>query len=285
MQISLYIFMVQILFILSKDFLELNNESFNKLVESNKYDKNKKLLVIFYAKNCPNCEEAIKIISNDILKQYSYDNKIDFAKVDCDLKENIWLDMRFNITRIPYIILIKGNYFYELKSNYDKYELNNFINDRKDIRELKLIPNDTYLLEKQIIVFKYNINYITQYIYSHYGINISDNIIIFILIILFILFLWLLKYLLVLCCKRLCTCGFCSRFCRKKIDKTKIIKIIKEDNFSQKSNNDSGISGNDMVSKGEENESSDTSEITDSFFDKQIEHTIIEKKYIKKKIE
>ena len=283
MKYTLFIIIIKILFSLSKTFLELNNDSFNELVEKNKHNKNKKLLVIFYTKNCYNCQEAIRIITNDIFNEYKNNNKIEFGMVDCDLRENIWLNIRFNITRIPYIIIIKGNYFYELKSNYDKFELNYFINEQKDRRELLEIPEDISLIQKRIIIMRYTYIYINQYFESKYNITIHKNIIIFIFILFLILLLWLLFYLFSFCCWNLCFYKICKR---KKV-KRQIVQVIKEESISKISSN---VSGSDIISKEEGNNNvnndSDSSYISDSYFNKEIDRNIIEQKYYyKKKIE
>ena len=279
MGIKLLIISINILYIVSKKILELNNESFNRLVESNKYIKNKKLLVLFYSKNCYNCREAINIISNDIVERYKYDSNIDFGKVDCDLRENIWLNIRFNISRIPYIILIKGNYFYELNSNYDKYELEYFINNIKDKRDLIQLPDDVDIFTKRIIILKYTINYFRDYFQYYFNININQNIIIFILIILLIILLWIILYILeFFCCKII----FFRTF-RKKEEKKIIITQVKED-LSGISDN---LSGSKLESEEEDNNSRHTSELSDSLFNQEIEESQVIEKYkvYKEKIE
>ena len=281
MKYTLFVIIIKILFSLSKTFLELNNDSFNELVEKNKYDKNKKLFVIFYTKNCYNCKEAIRIITNDIFNEYKNNNKIEFGMVDCDLRENIWLNIRFNITRIPYIIIIKGNYFYELKSNYDKFELNYFINEQKDRKELLEIPEDISLIQKRIIITRYTYNYINQYFESKYNITIHKNIIIFIFVLFFILLLWLIFYLISFCCRNLCFYIICKR---KKV-KRQIVQVIKEESISKISSN---VSGSDIISKEEGNNNvnndSDSSYISDSYFNIEIDRNKIEQKYYYKKI-
>ena len=279
MRIGLLIIAINILLILPKKILELNNESFNRLVESYKYNKYKKLLVIFYTNNCYNCKEAINIITNDIIERYKYDDKIDFGKVDCDLRENIWLNIRFNISRIPYIILIKGNYFYELNSNYDKYELDYFINDIKGKKDLIKLPDDIDIFKKRIIILKYTINYFRDYFQYYLNISISQNCIIFILVILLIILLWVIKNIITFfCCKML----FC-RICGKTKEKKVVITQVYEDLSGISSN----VSGSKIESEEYDNNSNHTSDdISDSLYNKEIEESEIEEKYkIKKKVE
>jgi thiol-disulfide isomerase/thioredoxin len=249
MKIALFILFVKILLIFPKKILELNNESFNKLLELHKYDKNKKLFLVFYTKNCKNCKEAINII-NDIIDKYKYDKEIDFGKVDCDLRENIWLNLRFNITRIPYIILIiNGNIFYELNSNYDKFEISHFINDIKNDKDSLKIPNDIDIYKKRIIILNYTINYISQFFKYHFNINISKNLIIFILISLLLTFIYIIIDALKYCCINIILCGKC----RKKNENPEKKKIEDLSGIS------SNVSGSENESKSKEEEEIDNS--------------------------
>ena len=249
MKIALFILFVKILIIFPKKILELNNESFNKLLELHKYDKNKKLFLVFYTKNCKNCKEAINVI-NDIIDKYKYDKAIDFGKVDCDLRENIWLNLRFNITRIPYIILIvNGNVFYELNSNYDKYEISHFINDVKSNKDSLKIQNDIDISKKRIIILNFTINYIRQFFQYHFNINISKNLIIFILILLLFTFIYVIIEALKYCCSNIILCGKC----RKKSENPAKKKIEDLSGIS------SNVSGSENESKSKEEEENDNS--------------------------
>ena len=272
MKIVLLIIAIKIFFSFGKNIIELNNESFNKIVESNKYDKNKKLIVIFYTNNCKYCQEALNVISNEIIDKYNSDNKIDFGKINCDLKENVWLNIRFNITRIPYIILVKGKYYSELNSNYDKYELNDFINTPKDNKDLLLIPNDINMVQKRIIVTKYTINYVKDFFKSKFNIDLHQNIIIFILILSLILFLWLIKLLLEFCC-------YMFGICKKKKVKKEIVIASKDNDTSGLSGD---VSGSDLNSKGDDSDSY-ISGITDSLFKEEMDDKEVKK--IKEKID
>lgn len=265
----------------STTILELNEESLNNLIESNINDKNKILLIIFYANNCENCQEALNIIYNDIVAEYKH-NEIQFGKVNCDLRENIWLNIRFNITRIPYIILIKGNHYYELNSNYDKYEINSFINGKKEKIELLSIPNKITLIKKIIIII--NLAHKNSNIYStkYFNTNISINFMIFTIILCFIIFFWIIYYIFNLCCCNLCLCKLWNKIKNKNKNEKKykeIIEIFKSDNDSHINSNvsDSDLGsqvGNDLNISG----------LSDSIFKEEIDEIEIIKKY-KKKIE
>ena len=294
-----YLILILILKILlslsnTNTFIELNNDSFNELVKKYKCDENKKLLVIFYTKNCYNCNEAIRIITNDILNEYRYDNKIQFAKVDCDLRENIWLNIRFNITRIPYIIIITGNYFYELKSNYDTFELNYFINEQRGLKDLTRIPKDISIIQKRIIIMRYTITYINQYFESRFNMTFNKNTIIFIFVLFLILFLCILFYLIKWCCYGLW--GECLRcfglICKRKNNDKTVIKVIKEDSYTKISKKIIDISENELGSKEDENDidndndnCDDSLSLNDNSFNKEINSNDIKKKYFKAKSE
>jgi thiol-disulfide isomerase/thioredoxin len=272
MKITFLILFNILLLCKSTTIIELNEESLNNLIESNKNDKNKILLIIFYANNCENCQEALNIISNDI-NEYK-NNKIQFGKINCDLGENIWLNIRFNITRIPYIILIKGNNYYELNSNYDKYEIYRFINDKKDKIELLNIPNKINLIKKILIII--NLAHYNTNIYSkkYFNTKISINLMIFMIILFFIIFFWIIYYIVIFCCCNLCFYKFW-----KKNKNKEIIEIIKNDNASQTTSN---VSGSELGSQVDSD--LNISGITDSIFKEEIDEKEIVKKY-KKKIE
>jgi hypothetical protein len=260
--------------------LELNNDSFNELIEKNKYNINKKLLIIFYANNCEVCTEALNVINNNILDEYKYNSDIDFGRINCDLKENIWLNIRFNIKRIPYIIIINGNYYHELKSYYGKYELKSFINDKKDKNELIMLPDDISLIQKGIYIANHLINYYKNYFKSNFNLNINSNIIIFIFILFIFLLLWLLKCALVFCC-----CGLClGKICKRKKGIKKIVEI-NEDNIKDTEEKLSNISSNlseNEIGSNEGDNNLDVSGISDSLFKENNEVTI-KKNYKKEK--
>jgi len=269
-----FLFLINILLIYESTIItELNEESLNNLIESNINDKNKILLIIFYANNCENCQEALNIIYNDIINEYK-NNKIQFGKINCDLRENIWLNIRFNITRIPYIILVKGNNYYELNSNYDKYEINSFINDKKDKIELLNIPNKINLIKKILIII--NLAHYSTNIYSqkYFNTKISINIILFIIILFFIIIFWIIYYIFILCCCNL----FFFKF-RKKNKNKELIEIIKCENVSQAT---SDVSGSDLGSQVDSY--MNISGLSDSIFKEEIDEKEIIRKY-KKKIE
>ena len=277
---TLFIVAMKILLCLSKKILELNNDSFNYLIEKNKNNINKKLLIIFYANNCEPCTDALNVINNNILEEYKYNSDIDFGRINCDLKENIWLNIRFKIKRIPYIIIINGNYYHELNSYYGKYELKSFINDKKDKNELIMLPDDISLNQKIIYIANYMINYCKKYFKSNYNLDININIIIFVFILFIILLLWLLKCALVFCC-----CGLClGKICRRKKGIKKIVEI-NEDNIKDKDEKLSNISSNlseNEIGSNEGDNNMDVSGISDSLF-KENDEIIIKKKNKKEK--
>ena len=112
MKYSFYIFIsiLSLIFSFTGQISEINHDSFKSYIESNRYNENKKLLLIFYKQNSTLCEEAINAIEKYIIQDYNSESEIEFGKINLDLDNNIWLYLQFNITRIPYVILIKGIY-------------------------------------------------------------------------------------------------------------------------------------------------------------------------------
>ena len=154
MKYSFYIFIsiLSLIFSFTAQISEINHDSFKSYIESNRYNENKKLLLIFYKQNSTLCEEAINAIEKYIIQDYNSESEIEFGKINLDLDNNIWLYLQFNITRIPYVILIKGIYFYELNKKPDKYSIKEFITLSPYNMIKKKIPEEINTIRK--ILFK-----------------------------------------------------------------------------------------------------------------------------------
>ena len=238
----------------SSKFLEINRDYFQSYFNENKDNENKKLLLIFYKNNSTYCEEALNTIENKVIQNYNIESGIKFGKINVDIENNIWVNLQFNIKRIPYIILIEGNYFYELKQKPDEYSLKDFIDLEKDNSEKKIIPNEINSIRKIIIIINLTINFILQGIYSIFKISLNKNVIIFILLVILFLFFWIIQTIIYSIC-----CRFCFKRKKgkniqkkvKKIDKKKKKKTINEDEINKYS---SSVSEDEIGNKEDENE-------------------------------
>ena len=294
MKLSFYIFLSLLTLILSysKRILEINRDSFSSYLESNKYNENKKLLLIFYRQNSTFSEEALNVIENDIIKEYNSETGIDFGKINIDAENNLWLNLQFKIRTIPHIILIKGNYFYELNQKPDKYSIKEFINKEKDDSDKKRIPEEINITRKILIVTNLTIKLFRNFFYNIFKIRLNKNIIIFIIIFILIIILcfifWIIKIIISFICCKLC----CKKICKKnksmkkkkKNGGEKAINIIKEEKIDDKSSSDSGVSGSEVKDKddqGEENIDKNMPEINNDIFNEEISSEKIKEKYKK----
>ena len=265
-------------------FLKIVNSSTQKIYEINyasfrKYIKdNKKLLIIFYLKNNIFCEQALKTIENEIINDYSDESGIKFGKINVD-SENM-LSHKFNITKIPTIILIQEDYFYELDQKPDKYSIKDLIDLPKDNTKGKKIPEHFSIIEKILNIIEMTVNYIFKLVYSIFKIRLNKNIIIFILILIFFIFLWLIQKILCF----ICCCKFCRKCKNKKKKKNQINEYDGENYQISKEEIDkesSEISGDDNVNKVDDNSNNNIinkSEIKNIFNEDISEEQILKKK-------
>lgn len=236
-------------------FVKIINSSTRKISDINyvslqkHINENKKLLVIFYIENNIFCEQALNTIENEIIKEYNDESGVKFGKINVD-SENM-LSHKFNITKIPSIILIQENYFYELKQKPDKYSIKDLIDLPKDNTKGQKIPEHFSIIEKIINIIEMTVNYIVRGFYFIFKISLNKNIIIFILIIIFFFFLWMIKKILCF----ICCCRFCRKCKCKKKKKNEINKIDRENSQMSKEEIDkmsSDISGDDNMNKDDD---------------------------------
>jgi len=87
--------------------------------------------IVFYTATCPYCKQALKLITK-YLDGDDRNTEMNFGKVECD-EYNTFICYRFNITRIPYIIILENNRMYELNSFKNENSLIDFINSEKEV--------------------------------------------------------------------------------------------------------------------------------------------------------
>ncbi len=107
-----------------------------------------KLFLVFHVKNCPYCTHALKVLKNQVLKNFDEEEEIFFGSVDLDNQLNVWVGLRFNITRIPYIILIENNKIYHYENQFEESLVMKFINEEKNIEDAFDIPKEITLFSK-----------------------------------------------------------------------------------------------------------------------------------------
>ena len=274
MKYSFYIFIsiLSLIFSFTAQISEINHDSFKSYIESNRYNENKKLLLIFYKQNSTLCEEAINAIEKYIIQDYNSESEIEFGKINLDLDNNIWLYLQFNITRIPYVILIKGIYFYELNKKPDKYSIKEFINLSPYNMIKKKIPEEINTIRKILFVLKFTFRSFRIGFYNIFGISLNKNAIIFIFIIILCLIIWIIKEIMSFILGLFCLIKKIR--IRKNNKEEDIVKIKEADNYSE------NLSGSDIGNKHEEDDNNDndnTLKLKKGLFNQEMEEEELEK--------
>lgn len=133
-----------------------------------------KLFLIFHVKNCPYCTRALKVLKEQIVKNFEEEEELFFGSIDLDNQLNIWLGFRFNITKIPYIILIENNKMYHFESQFEESLVLKFINEEKNLEDGENIPEPVTFKTK----FKIAVKELTESmegLMNKIGINVRWN--------------------------------------------------------------------------------------------------------------
>jgi hypothetical protein len=114
---------------------ELNDNNFDTEVKDGHVNP---WLLIFSLKTCPHCVNA-----NDAITKMSVSN--DFGELDVSLGQidcnaNVMSCMRFNITRVPYIVYVHKNKMFEFDSLPTEHSLLKFIKEEKTLESVKPLP-------------------------------------------------------------------------------------------------------------------------------------------------
>ena len=211
-----------------KQIMIYEGDSFDTALQ-NSIKERKKLFVIFYINHCSYCAHSIKVLKEQVIKNYDDEDEIEFGSVNLDKQSNVWLGVRFNITKIPFIILIENKRMYKFREQlFEEPIVLKFINDEKNFEDSFDIPESVDWGTKFMIVFNeftQKIKEIMQSLLDKYKINIQwNNTMTYILLAFAIMILLFLEYKLL---------GFIKYIC--KFDKFGDIKIdengdeIKED--------------------------------------------------------
>ena len=131
----------------TKQIMSLEGEELDIQIKTS-MQSNFKLFLIFYVNNCPYCNMAIKILKTQIIKNFEDEDEINFGTINLDNQKNAWLGLRFNVTRIPYIILIEKNKMYLFQKNFEEKGVIYFINEEKNIEDAFDIPEEITFFSK-----------------------------------------------------------------------------------------------------------------------------------------
>jgi thiol-disulfide isomerase/thioredoxin len=288
MRYPFFLLFLNLLIFTSQELIEVNHSQLNKMILSNKDSINKKILVLFYIDECENCPQALNVLNSLSEEEYKNNNEIIFTKVNCNSDTNIFINMRFNITNIPHILIINGNFYSNLGTYPDKYNIKNFIQEVGNKERLLPLPDEINSFD---IIINNILDNLSSFFIQKLNINLGRTSMAIILIILFLFIL----YFLIRLFSKICCCCYCC--CRKK-EKINVIKIVKkekktccrccccrkkrqEDNNiiqEEKDNTDGDISGRDnIIQKDNNNNDSDLND--DNPYNKEMSNEDFINKY------
>ena len=147
---------------------------------------------------------ALKILKTQVIKNFEDEDEISFGSINLDEQKNVWFGLRFNVTKIPYIILIENKKMYLYQKNFESKEVIKFINEEKNIEDALDIPDEITFFTKFKAAMRElggNIEKILEKfgVSKTYGLQIAY----FLIIMGFISFIYLENKLLDLCRRRL----------------------------------------------------------------------------------
>ena len=223
-----------------------NSEKEIKKITGNELDtqiklaskSNTKLFLVFYVNNCFYCSHALKILTEKVIKNFKEKDKVNFCIIDLDDQKNIWTGLRFNISKIPYVVLIYKNKMYHYQREFEENSVINFIKEEKNIEDALTIPPPSTFLDKLYVVNK-QINENISLFFEKYGIRkeISNKISYLIIISCFFLFAYIEIKII----------SLCGNIFQKK--KTNVKKEEKDNNKNNTNNDNNTTKKTDKIKK------------------------------------
>ena len=175
--------------------------------------------IFFYSKTCGHCRRARKEIKK-LFDYFKDDKSLRFAQMEA--YDNTLTNVRFNITGVPYIILVENNTIFELDlfPNFENLKLfitTNFTEVQEDLKPLPKRVKFTYVAW---IIFKQTLDSITDSFnkfLKRKNINLQFNPYVFILTVLLAI---------ILCCTCMIKC--CIYCCCNDDDIARELKMLEE---------------------------------------------------------
>ena len=274
---------------------ELNDTSIDNIIQEGKIYR---WIILFYSNlnnNCTKEKKEIEIIFNS----FHGISELRFAQIN--INENIITKIRLNIKKIPYIILLENNTYYEMKLNLTHENLEEFIftifSEVKN--DLKIFPKKVKYFYILYVIYKEKLeNLIHEFnqILEKYGIKIHLNIKGFILSMIFIIILiyFCIKLLLYFCFSQneeisIELKKLEEEFNKRKEEIEKSMNKMKNINYTNGINNINGINKNNLISEEEEETDEDLygddeEEDEEDDDDEELEKLIEERRKIEEEI-
>ena len=190
-----------------KKIMILEGNAFDEALK-NSIEAKSKLFLIFFVNQCPYCEHAINILNDRIIGNYEDEDEINFGIVNLDKSSNVWLGVRFNITRIPFIVLIENKKMYQFQNQFEESIVLKFIEDEKVVEDSMDIPDNFGMMNKINAIIKditERLKLSMQIIFDKFGIKVKWNITMtYILLFIFFIIIIYLENKLINFIRRIC---------------------------------------------------------------------------------
>ena len=193
---TLLLFLINISSIKSKEINIFEGEAFNQELQKT-IESRKKLFIIFFAKNCDYCGYCVRVLKERIVQHYEDNNKISFGVINLDRQSNFWIGYKFNITQIPYIILIEEGKMYHFKEPFEEIKVVQFIDEEKNIEDALDIPDDVGLSQKINFFMAGLIRQISDFFIRFGFTNNTSNILACVLLFIFLVIMIYLEHKLI----------------------------------------------------------------------------------------
>ena len=225
---------------------DLNDMIFDYMIREGKIYR---WFILFYSKTCGHCRRARKEI-NKVFEDLKTNKTLRFAQMEA--YDNTLTNVRFNITGVPYIILIENNSILELDLFPNYENLKNFIstNFSEVKEELKPLPKRVKFTYVAWVIFKQTLDSITEgfnNLLKRHNINIKFNPLTFVITVL---------TTIILCCVGMVKC--CIYCCCNDEDIAKELKLLEEqynlEMEKRKQKGEQGQEDENQEGKGEDNE-------------------------------
>ena len=196
---------------------ELNDITFDYIIREGKIYR---WFILFYSRSCGHCRRAKKEILK-IFDDYKNISNLRFAEMEA--YQNTMTNVRFNITGVPYMILVENSTIYEMDlfPNYDNLKDFIFTNFSEVEEELKPLPRKVKFAYVAYLILKQTLDDITDNFnkfLKRKGINFQFNTLGFVAVIV---------SLIILCCWGVIHC--CLQYCCNDEDIALEIQKLEEE--------------------------------------------------------
>ena len=185
-----------------KNIMILEGDQLDYVIK-NSSQSNTKLFLVFHITRCIYCRHALQVLQENIVKNFDEDDPISFGIINLEDQKNIWTGLRFNITKIPYIILIDKDKMYYYQNSFEEKLVMNFIKEEKNIEDALDIPPPVGFFGKLKAAMN-ELNEKIEVLLGKYGIKKEfSSKICYIIIVLGFISLFYIEYQLIEFCKSL----------------------------------------------------------------------------------